>query len=276
MTIAFINDQYTDQVNISPYDLGFLRGFGVFEAFRTYDKAPLFLEKRLARLRNSASEIRIEVPYTNEEIEEIVRRLIEANGFTESTVRLIVTKGVAHDSIHPEGSPSFYALVTPFSPYPDSYYQEGIKAITTEHSRFLPHIKTLNYLPGLLALEEARELGVSEVLYYNSSGQILEGSTSNFFGIKNEKLITAPSEILFGITRNLVLAATQDHFEIEMRPISLDEISELDEAFITSSLREVVPVIEIDRQPIGHGKPGPHTEIVLDLFRSALFELSLN
>lgn len=276
MTYAFINGEFTENISINPYDLGFLRGFGIFECFRTYDKVPLFLEDRLTRMRNSASELRIRIPYTDEQIKEIVLNLIEMNGFSETNVRIIATKGVSHDGIHPEGDPSFYILATPFFPFPDSYYQIGIKTATTLHTRFLSHIKTLHYLPGLLALEEAREYDADEVLYCNEQNQILEGTTSNFFGIKGDKVITAPNQVLFGLTRKLVLKAIREHFEIEMRHISLDEIPQLDEAFITSSLREVVPVIQIDQHMIGEGRCGPHTEIILDLFRSALFELSLN
>lgn len=276
MNTCFINGEYLQEAKISAYDLGFLRGYGVFESFRTYDQEPLFLKQRLDRLNASATQLGITLAYSQEEIKQMIHVLIEENDFDETCFRIIATKGISHDSRYPEGNSSLYVLAQEFTPPPESDYEHGIRAVTTHHSRFLPTIKTLNYLPGLLALEEAKAKGAKETLYCNYQNEILEGATSNFFGIKGTKLITAPHQILHGITREIVLTSTQNDFEIELRNIELEELSELDEAFITSSLKEIMSVIAIDDQIIGDGKVGPHTEIILDLFRSALFELSLN
>jgi len=276
MINAYINGKFFSEkeAQISPFDLGFLRGCGVFEYFRTYEKYPFLLQKRLKRLQNAAKEIGISLRLPLDEIKNLVYTLIKKNGFSESAIRIIATKGISVDGLTPKGESSLIITTTPFQPYSKAYYEKGIRAITTHHKRTLPHIKSLNYLPALLALEEAKAENAQEALYLNEKGEILEGTTSNFFAFKNDTLITANTDhILPGMTRGVVLDLAREHF-----PILLDSpvVSGMGEAFITSSLKEIVPVVAIDGKKIGTGKPGKNTQFLMELFRTALYELALN
>ncbi|NGX38163.1 MAG: D-alanine aminotransferase [Chlamydiae bacterium] len=276
MKTAYINGEYFKTPSISPFDLGFLRGYGVFEHFRTYEKHPAFLSKRLHRLLKAATAIEIKLSHTLQEIEDIVYHLIEHNDFIESTIRIIVTKGITEDGLTPIRESSLIILTKPYSPFPANYYKNGIHALTTVHNRLFPEVKILNYLPAMTLLEGAREKGAQEVLYCNAQGEILEGTTCNFFAIKGDKLLTAKEGILPGITRDILLEKCANHFDIELRPLNLDELSEVDEAFTTSSIKEIVPLVAIDARPIGTGQPGPKTQQCRELFRNAFLELTLD
>ncbi|NGX59458.1 MAG: D-alanine aminotransferase [Chlamydiae bacterium] len=273
MITSYINGQYFDEALISPLDLGFLRGHGVIENFRTHQRQPCFLKKRLERLKKSANAVGIPLPQSFEEIEEIVLSLIENNGFVESIVRIILTKGLTEDGITPLRDSSLMILTTPFVPASPEYYQKGIHAVTVNETRKMPHVKTLNYLHALMLLEEARSEGAQEVLYC-SNNEILEGTTCNFFAIKGSTLITAPQNILPGITREIILQEAKESFTIELRPLHLDEIDAIDEAFSSSSIKEMVPIVAINGQKIGSGTPGPKTDELKKLFFRALFEFA--
>ncbi|NGX47897.1 MAG: D-alanine aminotransferase [Chlamydiae bacterium] len=275
MITSYINGKYLEEAVISVFDLGFLRGHGIFENFRTYQRQPVFLKKRLLRLEKSARAVGIDLPQSLEEIEKIVHSLIENNGFIESVIRIILTKGETEDGITPLRNSSLIVITMPLTPPPAEYYEKGIYAITANEKRPMPHIKTLNYLPALMLLDEARAKGAQEVLYC-SENKILEGTTCNFFAIKGNTLITAPEQILPGITREIILQEAKSSFAIEMRPLHLNEIAEIDEAFVSSSIKEIVPIVAIDGQKIGVGIPGPKTAEIAELFHRALFELALD
>jgi len=276
MTTAYVNGKFQQEAFISPFDLGLLRGWGVFETFRTYEGRLFFLQQRLDRLFFSANGVNISLDYSHKDLEEIIHYLITHNGFSESIIRILVTKGITEDGISPTKSSSLMILTTPFTASSPKIYEEGISAITTRHQRSFPHIKTLHYLPALLALEKAKKQAAQEVLYMNSKGDILEGTTCNFFAIKGNSLLTAHEDILLGITRDILLKKASSHFNIELRPINKEEIPYLDEAFLTSSIKEIVPLVSIDEKSIGKGIPGQHTKHLMQLFRGAFVKLAFN
>lgn len=178
-----------------------------------------------------------------------------------------MTGGVSPDQIIPQGNSALIILVYPLKPYPADFYTSGIKVVSTSLPRSMPLAKTIQYLPGIVALQQGRRENAQEAIYLNSKGEILEAITCNFFAFKEDRLITpASEEILFGITREVVLNIAAPSFPIEIRSIPYAEIKELSEAFITSSAREVMPVTVIDNQKIGDGKVGPHTKKVMELF----------
>ena len=276
MKTAYVNGEYFKTPTMSPFDLGFLRGSGVFEHFRTYQRHPAFLPKRLQRLQNSANAIGIPLSHTLKEIEDIVYHLIEHNDFIESTIRIIATKGITEDGLTPMQEGSLIILTKPLTPLPSHYYTKGIRAITATHNRMFPTVKTLNYVPALMFLDDARKKGAQEVLFCSADRYILEGTTCNFFAIKDNSLITAPEHVLPGITRSILLEKCADHFDIELRSLSLDEVSSIDEAFTTSSIKEIVPLVAIDDRQVGTGTPGPKTHQCRELFKSAFLELAFD
>jgi branched-chain amino acid aminotransferase len=258
----FINGNYVTEkeATLSVLDLGLIRGYGIFDYLRTYQGQPFHLEEHLERFLYSAKTTKIQLPYSLEEIKEIVFELLKKGNYPESSIKILATGGVSPDQMLPQGPGSLIAYVYPLKPYPLILYTHGIKAITTDHQRTVKDCKTLQYLPAILSLQEGKQQGALESLYLSTKREILEATTSNFFGIKKGTLITPPiEEILVGITREVVLRLCQKDIPIEVRPIPYDEIKELDEAFVTASNKEIMPVVQIDGQVIGTGNVGGMT-----------------
>ncbi len=138
-------------------------------------------------------------------------------------------------------------------------FAKGTKLITTRLQRPVPEAKTANYVAAIRALKEAARYGASDALFVNAHGHVLEATRSNFFIFRGDTLITPRTEVLIGVTRNVVLGLARDRFAIEERPIQLEELPIADEAFLTSSSREIMPIVQIDDWTISGGKPGPRT-----------------
>jgi branched-chain amino acid aminotransferase len=258
---SFVKEQ---QATISVLDLGLIRGYGIFDYLRTYNGRPFHLLDHLERLRYSAETVGIELPHSIDEMEEIINHLLSASPQEESSIRIVVTGGESRDQLTPEGSPSCIVHRTAFKPYPRSFYLEGIKASTTTHMRNLPMSKTTQYLPAILALKKGQ---AQEALYLNAKNEILEATTCNFFAFKKGVLITPQShEILLGITREVVLRLASRLFPVEYRAIHVSEVEELDEVFLTSSTREIMPLVQIDDKRIKDGKVGKNTQILMQAF----------
>ncbi|MGB8644648.1 MAG: aminotransferase class IV, partial [Anaerolineae bacterium] len=146
-------------------------------------------------------------------------------------------------------------------------YEKGIKVITVRIERPLPTAKTIDYTPAILALAQARARNAMEALYVDREGHLLEGTQSNFFGFEGDRLITPHDAILEGITRRVVMELARAQFELVERALPLTELAQLDEAFIASTSKEVMPVVQVDETTIGSGKPGPRTLLLHRLFR---------
>jgi branched-chain amino acid aminotransferase len=241
----FINGTYCSQAEskIPVEDLGLLRGIGVFEYMRTYEKRPFHLQKRLERLNSATKSLEIPLHYSLHEIEEIVQKLIDMAPWEELTVRIIATGGKSLDGFLPADNGSLIILTAP--PPPPA---QPLRLITFETTRFKPEFKTLHYLPALLAKQKARAQGADDALFCTPDGEILEATTANFFAIKEGVLITAEKGILNGITRQEVVKLW--HGKIEYRPLKCNEIPLIEEAFITSSIREIVSITAIDGHPL--------------------------
>ena len=268
MTI-YLNGQFVKEAEakISVLDLGLLRGFGVFDYLRTYHGRPFHLKEHLDRLSYSAHEIGLHLPYSLKEVESIILELLEKNGYAESSIKIILTGGVSPDHLLPQQESTLIILVYPLKPFPESCYVEGIKATTTTLSRSIPTSKTLQYTPAIIALQQAKAENAQEALYLNGNREILEATTSNFFVFKNGALCTPCShEVLLGITREIVLRVVRDHFPVEIGPVLYGDIGAYEEAFITSSNKEVMPLVQIDGHRIGKGVVGPKTKRVMELF----------
>ncbi len=254
-----------EEAKISVLDLSILRGFGVFDYVRTYGGRPFHLEDHLLRLQSSADHLGLPLPKTLPEIEAIVTELLLKNPFPESNIKILLTGGVSHDHFTPVQS-SLIAFNYPFIPFPEHHYIKGIDVITTSLARTFPTTKTLHYAPGISALQKNQ---AHDALYLNPRREILESTTCNFFAIKKGTLITCCSEeILSGITRKIVLQLTNGKIPLEKRSLHYDEIPDIDEAFLTSTSKEVLPIRTIDARPIGNGSPGPLTKHILALFRA--------
>ena len=271
MDIYYVDGEFVEdgQAQISVNDLSVIRGFGVFDFLRTYNGVPFHLDGHLIRLERSARLIGLELPHSKAKIGEIVLETLKRNDHKESNIRLVVTGGLSLDGITPGKSPKLLVMVTSVKQMPPEWYSEGAKVITSHVDRFLPGAKSINYIPAIICQAEARSQRAIEAIYVDRNGYLLEGTTSNIFAFFGDTLVTPPCDrALPGITRQVVLELAEKEFTIVQRPFHKDEIRLLDEAFITSSVREIVPLAAIDSIKISDGKPGSRTQKIMELFRA--------
>ncbi|MCB1083616.1 MAG: aminotransferase class IV, partial [Simkania sp.] len=182
-TLIYINDQFIDgqKATVSALDLSVLRGFGVMDYLRTYGGKPFRAKDHLERFIFSAEEIGLKVPKSLEEMEEIIEELIRRVSFPETSVKVVLTGGVSENQLMPEGPPVFFAIAYPFKPFPEIYFEKGIKITTDCYQRPFPKAKSTQYLPAIVALKEGEKKGAVDVLFYNEQGFLLETGTANFF-----------------------------------------------------------------------------------------------
>lgn len=262
---------------ISIFDHGLLYGDGIFEGIRVYDNCVFKLEEHLERLEYSAKGIALTLPWSRKEITEAILESCRRNGIQNGYIRLVVTRGVGDLGISPYTckAPSLIIIADSIKLYPAELYQTGIKLITVPTRRMSaaalpPMIKSLNYLNNVLAKIEAHELGFHECLLLNEQGYVAECSGDNLFLIHKGRLITPASYAgaLIGITRQAVIEiAAQLKLPVVETNLTRYDVFNADEAFLTGSAAEVVPVIELDARVIGTGKPGKITGKILDAFR---------
>lgn len=266
MSVYYIDGSFVpaEQAVIPVDDLAVLRGFGVFDLVRTYNGKPFFLKEHLERLHHSAAEIGLHVPWSHSELNEIVLDTLAKNNYPESNIRIVVTGGSSPDFTTPQDKPRLLVLVSPMPKLPESWYTDGVKLITRVTDRFKPGVKSINYIPATVALEEARRKGAIEALYLDREGYVLEGTTSNIFIFKENKLVTPGRDILSGITHKVTLDVATTHFDVQIRDISRQELLGADEVFITGTNKGLVPVVQVDDARIGSGRPGPLTAKLTD------------
>jgi branched-chain amino acid aminotransferase len=269
-----------EQALVSVFDRGFLYGDSVFESLRTYGGVPFALDEHLARLERSAARVLIALPVSTASLQGEILSALASHGSAESYVRLTLTRGTGRAlGLDPElaSEPLRVVLVSTLSPPPPELYERGVAAITFRAERpsdapAVADAKIGNYLLAVLAMQAARAQGAGEALLEDANGHILEGSTSNLFAVFAGTLLTPPetAAILPGITRAHTLRiAAELGIPVELRTPRKSELLEADEVFISSSMRELVPVVSIDGQRVGPGLPGPITRELLRRFREA-------
>jgi branched-chain amino acid aminotransferase len=282
MRVAIINGLVStpEEARISVYDRGFLYGDSIFETVRTYNGKAFALADHLARLARSAERTFIELPVPLDKMAAEVEHGIALAQNPESFARIMITRGSGPLGLDPAlaRDPTRVVIVEPFVPPLPEAYRDGIQAIcyrTVRSTDATPAAgaKVANYLTSVLAIREARKQGASEAFIIDGRGRVLEGTTSNVFLVKHGRLVTAPEEsgILSGITRAYLLrAAERLGIEVSIRDIREEELLEADELFISSTLREVLPVTRLDGRAVGEGRPGPVTRQIHEEFRKAM------
>jgi branched-chain amino acid aminotransferase group I len=262
------------QASISVLDYGFLYGFGLFETMRAYEGQVFRLDSHLNRLVRSAEVLGLSIGVTD--LKDAVMATLQANQLSDARIRITVSIG--EGSMVPDPStcqqPTVLILVGDYHPYPEQIYQKGFRAVVSSIRRNsqspLSRLKSANYLENMLAKQEARAAGVDEALCLNEKGLLAEASMSNIF-LVNDGILRTPTEdsgILPGITREVVLElASQLGISTFEQDIRLDELSQTQEAFLTNSLIEIMPLTEIDGKPVGSGRPGPVTQRLMADYR---------
>ncbi len=272
-----------EHATVSVFDRGFLYGDSVFETVRTYHGRPFALGEHLDRLQRSAARVFIELPVPLGQLAGEVRELVFRAGNDESYVRVMVTRGRGALGLDPSlaGSPSRVIIVAPLTPPPQAAYTDGIAAVTYRTQRVTEATdaagaKVGNYLVAVLAMREAHAAGAGEALIVDGRGFIIEGATSNVFAVIGGTLVTPPEDagILPGITRGLLLGVAADlGVPTVLRELALDEARGADELFISSSIRELLPVVRLDGAAVGPGVPGPTSLRLLAAFRDKVEQL---
>ena len=266
---CYFNGKITtlDKVKIHPYDIGLLRGYAVFDVMCTQNQKPFYLEEHWQRFKNSARELGIEMKMGNSEYRKIVEELLKRNKYAKSIVRTVLTGGISSNGFAYEpGRETFYIVIEKFIKYPDDFYKKGAVVITLKYDRLYPRAKITNYV-GAIKHQKVREKNRAMEIIYTKNDKALEASTSNFFLVKNGKLITTKDGILIGITRNVVIKlAKQNKIKVEERNIGIKELLAADEIFLSATNKDIVPVVKVDVKKVGNGKVGEMTKKMMQLF----------
>jgi branched-subunit amino acid aminotransferase/4-amino-4-deoxychorismate lyase len=249
-----------EQALIPLTDLGMLRAYAIFDYFRILDGVPVFIEDHLDRMFRSALTVELGMRWNREEIRQMICDLVAINGALQAGCRVVITGGFSEDGFTPS-EPNLYMMLHVLPTYDAQDWVKGCKLITSNYVRDIPSVKTCIYVQSLLVRKAMKEAEAVEVLYH-WKGSITECSRSNIFFVTPEDVLVTPAEgMLHGITRKQVLSlAEQAGIAIELRDIHLEELPWVKEAFITSSTRGVLPLIQIGETKIGDGQPGAMTQ----------------
>lgn len=248
------------QLHVS--DLGLLRGYGIFDFFRAIDGQPIFIEDHLDRFENSAKLMGLPIPQSRDKLREIIHEIIRLNPHKLLGVKMIMTGGYSEDGYTPSPKSNLVVIGKPFELKPADV---GMKLMSLEYRREIPEIKTLNYIVPIRAMQQMKLVGADDVLYHKD-GKISESSRSNIFIVKDEKIITPPDGVLFGVTRKHILNFAKNHFDIAERDVTTQEFWEADEVFTTGSTKRIIAITQTDHQVFSEGKVGIITKKLQDLF----------
>jgi branched-chain amino acid aminotransferase len=258
------------EARVSVFDRGFLYGDSAFEVMRTYARLPFREREHLERLRRSCERILIVLPGSIEALSRDIQRTIQASEAAECNVRVMVTRGLGPLGIDLSDArtPSVLVFATPLHAPPPAAYSEGVAvglchAARATDGTSAQGAKTSNYLGSVLALNQVKQRGCHEALIVGPHGEVIEGATSNVFLVRDAALVTPPIEagILAGITRLTVLElAAKLGLNVHETQVHPADLYRADEVFITSTVREIVPVVRVDDVVVGAGRPGPITQ----------------
>jgi len=263
------------RARISPFDHGFLFGFGLFETMRAYNGRIFRLEQHLERLSKSAGELGIPLPPFD--LATACYDTLHANNLAEARLRLTLTAGPG-GALPDTGTctgPTVAIMAMPIeAPSPEKYqqgYRAALSSLRRNSQSPLSRMKSTCYAEGILARREAHHRGVDEVVVLNEKGFVAEGSSTNLFLVKGAVLVTpsVDSGILPGIARLVVLEiAKAAGLKSEERTVLLSELTQADEAFFTNSIREIVPLTVYEGRPVGQGEPGAVTCHLAEAYRA--------
>lgn len=275
----FLGDRFVDQkqAKISVFDHCLLYGDGVFEGIRLYRGCLFRLLEHIERLYSSAKYIMLQIPMSRGALIEKVCETVRRNGLQDGYIRLVVTRGVGPLGLAPWEckKPTIVIIADKITLYPAEYYQKGLEIVTVPTRRshvesLNPRVKSCNYLNNILAKIEASIAGALEALMLDHNGFVNECTGDNVFLVKNGCLVTPPIFLgaLRGITRDVVMEiARQEGIPVHEEPFTRFDVFDADECFLTGTAAEVIPVVRVDRRPIGKGRPGRMTKRLSRLFR---------
>jgi branched-chain amino acid aminotransferase len=267
--MAYVAGEFlpADRAAVPVDNLGLLQGVGAYETLRTYGGRPFRLSEHLCRLRGSLDFLGLRPAESDHQIAEIVTRLVEGNGVPDARIRITVAAGVDADP------PPAILIVTAvrLKPYAAENYSRGAAVVIAAAQAKVRDPMAIHKMTSrvklFLARREARRVGAVEAILLNTEGRVAEGAGSNVFIVRGSRVITPPPEegLLPGIARAAVLEMAGDVVE---RPVTRDELLAADEVFLTNSIMEVMPVVSIDGQAVGGGRPGPVTRRLAEAYKA--------
>jgi branched-chain amino acid aminotransferase len=264
------------QAKLSPFDHGFLYGYGLFETMRAYGGSIFRLDRHLARLHHAAGTLGIASRLTTFNVKKACHDVLKANNLAEARLRLTVSAGEGDITPNPDTCRciTVFIVARKLVPLPPESYERGYAAVLSSWRRSsqspLSRLKSTCYLENVLARQEAVSAGADEALLLNERGFVAEGSTTNIFIAGGEMLATPSTEsgALSGITREAVLELAQSMGIMPaVRQVELGELLRADEAFLTNSILEIMPLTRLNDKPIGSGKPEPLAQRLMSTYK---------
>ena len=273
--IVFLNGEYlpVSQAKVSVLDRGFLFGDGVYEVIPVFGSKPLREEEHLQRLGNSLQRVGLDNPYSHGEWHELFQTVLEQNPGEDRAIYLQVTRGhhMIRDLSISENQPlTVFIMVMPVNTIDIDIIEKGLAAVTVDDFRWHAcDIKSISLIANVMLRQKATEANVDDAILVRD-GFATEGTASNLFIVKDDVMVTPPKSnlLLPGITRDLVVElAEKNNIRCEVREISEQELNSADEVWLTSSTREIAPIVELNGSPVGDGKAGECWRKMINLYQ---------
>ena len=282
-SIVYLNGEFMpiDEARVPVLDRGFIFGDGVYEVIPVYGKRLFRLDEHLDRLANSLDATRIPNPYPESEWKKNLSQIVMKHEYEDQSVYVQVTRGVAkRDHAFPETiTPTVFMMSNPLQVIDIDTFSKGVSAITLDDIRWqYCNIKAITLLPNILLKQTAVDEGAQEAILVRD-GEVTEGSASNIFIVIDGVIKTPPksSRLLPGITRDLIVElAAKNHINCVESNFSRTELSAADEVWLTSSTKEVLPIVKLNDEIIGDGKPGPVSRKMYEIFQVYKAQLKQN
>lgn len=268
---VWVNDSFvsSDHALVNITDLAVQRGYGIFDFFKTIDGRPVFLEDHLDRFFRSAVLMRLEMKQSRDEIRNKIHQLIEKNAISDSGIKIILTGGFSPDGFN-IAEPNLIITQAEFQ-IPRTMSEKGVAVITHEYQRQFSNAKTLDYLQAIWLQPVLKEKKADDVLYH-SNGLIRECPRANFFIVtKENEVLTPESNMLKGVSRKHILEIASGMYKTEAREVSLEELRNAKEAFITSTTKNILPVVQVDGRTLGNGSPGEVTRALANEYNRIIY-----
>lgn len=261
---SFFNNEFfpADKTYIHVSDLATQRGYGIFDFLKTVNGKPLFFDDYMDRFYRSAEFMRLQVSQSREELKKIITELISKNGLENSGIKLILTGGYSPDG-YELSAPNLIITQNALSMPGQEYLEKGVKIITHEYVRDLPHVKSINYIMGVWLQQQVKEQQAADVLYC-LNGQVSEFPRCNIFIVREDGVVITPADhVLHGITRKNILSLSGKPYTIQEGAVNMQDVLTAKEVFLTSTTKRIVPIVKVNDAVIGNGRPGPVAQNLL-------------
>ncbi len=260
------------EASLGVSDLAIQRGYGIFDFFKVLDGRPIFLDDHLDRFYNSASYMRLAIPQDRAALKTILQELIQRNGLRNAGTKIVLTGGYSKDG-YTMTAPNLVITQDALQMPTEAGFQKGLRLISHVHQRQLPEIKTIDYLMAVWIQPLIKEQQADDVLYHRH-GLLSECPRSNFFIVTQDDTVVTPGRsTLKGVIRKKTLELAQASFKVEERDVTLEEALQAKEAFITSTTKHVMPVLQLDGQVLSNGRPGKVTTALSQALNAYVKEL---